>query len=112
MLRTFFSEEVSKVGALVLLLRLLDPPADGGVVDAELLGRLLEGVVHCVLAHLLLEPVEAVLAALLVQGDHGELLLAAPCRRAQVLQRVARLKLRVVTWRLEQEESSLFLLLW
>ena len=56
MLRTFFSEEVSKVGALVLLLRLLDPPADGGVVDPELLGRLLERVVHCVLPHLLLEP--------------------------------------------------------
>ena len=56
MLRTFFSEEVSKVGALVLLLRLLDPPADGGVVDPELLGRLLERVVYCVLPHLLLEP--------------------------------------------------------
>ena len=56
MLRTFFSEEVSKVGALVLLLRLLDPPADSGVVDPELLGRLLERVVYCVLPHLLLEP--------------------------------------------------------
>ena len=56
MLRTFFSEEVSKVGALVLLLRLLDPAADRRVVDAELLGRLLERVVHRVLAHLLFEP--------------------------------------------------------
>ena len=56
MFRTFFSEEVSKVGALVLLLRLLDPPADRGVVDPKLLGRLLERVVHCVLPHLLLEP--------------------------------------------------------
>ena len=56
MLRTFFSEEVAEVGALVLLLRLLDPPADRGVVDPKLLGRLLERVVHCVLPHLLLEP--------------------------------------------------------
>ena len=56
MLRTFFSEEVSEVGALVLLLRLLDPAADCGVVDPKLLSRLLERVVHCVLPHLLLEP--------------------------------------------------------
>ena len=56
MLRTFFSEEVSEVGALVLLLRLLDPAADRGVVDPKLLSRLLERVVHCVLPHLLLEP--------------------------------------------------------
>ena len=56
MLRTFFSEEVAKVGALVLLLRLLDPAADRGVVDPKLLGRLLERVVHCILPHLLLEP--------------------------------------------------------
>ena len=56
MLRTFFSEEVSEVGALVLLLRLLDPAADRGVVDPKLLSRLLERVVHCILPHLLLEP--------------------------------------------------------
>ena len=86
-IRTFFSEEVTKVCTLFLLLRFLHPATDGGVVDAKLLGRLLEGVVHCILAHLLLEPVEAVLAALLVQGNHRELLLATPYRRAQVLQR-------------------------
>ena len=56
MLRTFFSEEVAKVGTIVLLLRLLDPAADRGVVDPKLLSRLLERVVHCVLPHLLFEP--------------------------------------------------------
>ena len=53
---TFFSEEVTEVCALVLLLRLLHPAADRRVVDAELLGGLLERVVHRVLAHLLFEP--------------------------------------------------------
>ena len=53
---TFFSEEVAEVCALVLLLRLLHPAADRRVVDAELLGGLLERVVHRVLAHLLFEP--------------------------------------------------------
>ena len=43
------------------------------MVDPEPLGGLLEGVVHRELAHLLLELVEALLAALLVPGDHSQL---------------------------------------
>ena len=51
---TLFAARVSKGGSLVLLLRLLDPAGHGGVVDAEPLGRLLEGVVHSKPSYLLL----------------------------------------------------------
>ena len=47
------------------------------MVDPELLGRLLEGVVHGELPHLLLELVETLLASLLVPGDDGEVVLGA-----------------------------------
>ena len=47
------------------------------MVDPELLGRLLEGVVHGKLPHLLLELVEALLPPLLVPGDDGEVVLGA-----------------------------------
>ena len=47
------------------------------MVDPELLGRLLEGVVHGELPHLLLELVEALLAPLLVPGDDSKMMFGA-----------------------------------
>ena len=47
------------------------------MVDPELLGRLLEGVVHGELPHFLLELVETLLASLLVPGDDSEMMLGA-----------------------------------
>ena len=70
---TLLSVEISEIGTFVRLLRLLHPARHRGVVDPEPLGRLLEGVVHRELAHLLLELVEALLAALLVPRDYRQL---------------------------------------
>ena len=76
-LPTFLSVEITKVGTLVRLLRLLYPAGHRAVVDPELLGRLLEGVVHGELPHFLLELVETLLASLLVPGDDSEMMLGA-----------------------------------
>ena len=77
LLPTFLSVKITKVGTLVRLLRLLHPAGHRAVVDPELLGRLLEGVVHGKLPHFLLELVEALLASLLVPGDDSEMVFGA-----------------------------------
>ena len=77
---TLLSVEITKIGTFVCLLRLLHPPRHRGVVDPELLGSLLERVIHRELPDLLLELVQALLASLLVASNHGQLLLHSAVR--------------------------------
>ena len=68
------------------------------MVDPELLGRLLEGVVHGELPHFLLELVETLLAPLLVPGDDSEMMFGAVSLVCLLVERLLVILAGVITF--------------